>query len=160
ERARRRNVGLEVRISPGGRRAGDVEAFLDGHRDAMQRPPRLALGKRRVGRACTLACPLDIAPDDGVEARIVFLNARQEVIEYLRRADLAVADEARDLSGGFEVQVHRARAHVDQLGSFVRWAKRSVPPYAAFYLYPRAGGREGCGAGSRRLADVPEQGQR
>ncbi len=113
ERARRGDVVLELRIAPGGRRAGDVVALLDRHGYAVERPPYLALVEGRIRRAGAFARAVGIEPDDGIEARIVFLDARKEVIQRIDRADLALTDKPRNLGGRLEVQDSRLTLQVN-----------------------------------------------
>ena len=90
---RLRDVVLHRRNAPSGRRACHLKALFDGHRYAMQRAEAFAFLQRRVGGFRALACLVAIHPDDGIELRIVGLDAPQKVIEQLERAHLFAADE-------------------------------------------------------------------
>ncbi len=105
---RLRDVVLHRRQAPGGGRARDLKALLDGHRHAVQRPEALPLLQRGVGGFRALARLLAVHPDDRVELRIVCLDAAEEVIEQFERAQLLAADERGKLGRGLVVQlIHR-----------------------------------------------------
>ena len=67
--------------------------------------PALALGERPIGRLGALARRLDVGRDDGVQLRIVSLQARHIVIEQLEAADLAALELAGEALGGPEGNV-------------------------------------------------------
>ena len=57
------------RHAPGGGQARHVVGLLDRHRHAVQRPPRLTLGQRAVGRTGARPRAVEVADDDRVERR-------------------------------------------------------------------------------------------
>ena len=56
-------------------------------------PEALAFLQRGVGGPGALARAVLVHPDDGVERRIVFLDAREEVVEQLEAADILAPDQ-------------------------------------------------------------------
>ena len=65
--------------APGGGQAGDVEALLDGHRHAEQ--GRAAVVAMSPGRGRAFAGAVEVAHDDGVDARIEAFDAGYVVVE-------------------------------------------------------------------------------
>src|SRR6516162_7056199 len=74
-------------------RARHLIAFLDGHRHAVKGSETLAFLQSSVSCLRPLPRLVAICPDDRVERRIVFINAREEMIEQFERAHLLSADE-------------------------------------------------------------------
>jgi dihydroxyacid dehydratase/phosphogluconate dehydratase len=72
----------------------------------VQRAPYLAVIQGSVRRTGAIARPSSIEPDDGIEARIIFFDTREEVLQRIDGADLALADEPRNLGGRLEMQIH------------------------------------------------------
>jgi hypothetical protein len=99
ERAGVGHVGFERWIAPRGGRASNVVALLDGHGHTMQRSPDLALSERRIGSLGALSRPLAVLPYDRVELRVESIDACQEMLEHLARADFLAADQMRNIGG-------------------------------------------------------------
>jgi hypothetical protein len=75
----------------------------------VQRAPGLPLAQRAIGGSRAGARALEVAHDDGVEAPVVLLDAREIEIEQLQAAELLAADGDGQLRGGAERRVeHRA----------------------------------------------------
>ena len=89
----RRDMVLELGHAPGRRHTDHVIGFLDGHGHAVERSPGLLARQSPVGRARPLAGPLEIGRDDGVERRIVLLDASEIELEELCAADLLATDQ-------------------------------------------------------------------
>lgn len=66
----------------------------------MQRTDRGAALQRAIGGGGITARALYVEGDDGVEARVVPLGAREQMIEKLAAADRAPADQAGELLRG------------------------------------------------------------
>ena len=90
---------LELRIAIGGRQTGDVELFLDRHRQAEQRAA-LAARQRRVGGIGRGPRAVEIAHDDGVDLRVERLDAGNRGVEQLAGGNLPVGERLRQLAGG------------------------------------------------------------
>src|SRR5262249_59021135 len=73
---------LERREPPGRRQSGNIEGFVDRHRNPEQQPP-LASGKRDIGGSGRLARTLEVAGDDRIEALIQSFNLRDGVFKVL-----------------------------------------------------------------------------
>ena len=54
-------------VAKGGRQAGDVERFLDRHRNAMQRAPTLAPREGGIGGAGAFSRLVDLPDNDRVQ---------------------------------------------------------------------------------------------
>jgi hypothetical protein len=102
----RGDVGLHVRAPPGGGQPFDVEGFLHGHRHAMQRTEPLAPGRCAVCLARPLPRLFFVEQDDGVDLRVVPLDAFEVKVEQVDRFQLPAADQRGKLSGGEERDIH------------------------------------------------------
>src|SRR5579871_3309574 len=117
---------LERLKPPGGRKAGDVMAVLDRHRDADQ-GARLAAGDAGVGAPRLLQRPVEIAHDNGVDWPVARLDRADRLLAELDRGDLPPSHRRRERAGA-------RRGVVDRLGQHGGVLRR--PPW------PRWGGAE------------------
>ena len=88
------DIVLPQRVAEGGRQTRDVERFLDGHRNAVQRSPAIAARKGGIGGACAFSRLVDLPDNDCVEPGVMAFRARQIEVEQLDAADAPVADLA------------------------------------------------------------------
>ena len=93
--------------APAGRQAGDVEAFLDRHRQAEQRRG-VACRQPLVRRPGLQPRPVEIADHDGVDRAVARLDPRDRRLGLGDRAGLA----APDRGDGFECAPHHPRLSV------------------------------------------------
>lgn len=101
-RVDRRDVAGERGHAPRRREARDVERLLDRHGYAVQRSSSAPLGVRALrGGERTI----EVAHDDRAEGAVEALDALDERARELERADLAVADHARELARACEGEV-------------------------------------------------------
>ena len=108
-RVARRDVVLQGGDAPRARHADDVEALLDRHRHAVQRPPYLAPRQRPVGRTRAGARALEVANDDGIQGTVVLFDPGQVEVQQLQAADLFLADVGGELLGGAEGDIEHDR---------------------------------------------------
>ena len=93
---RRRQLAVDLRAGAG-RQAGDVEQVLHRERHAGKRPERSAPGVFRIEHRRALARPRRGDVGEGIEQRIVLLDARQRRLDDRDRRRLAPIDRARNL---------------------------------------------------------------
>ena len=91
---------LQRREAPMGRQAGDVEAFLHRHRQAVQRPPILPAGQRRIGRIGPRPGAVEIPHHHGVGRPVQPFDAGDEMLQQLPAADAAGAEHGGEVEGG------------------------------------------------------------
>ncbi len=86
-------------------RAGQVVGFLHRHRQAVQRPPQVALGQRRIGLARARCARRTVHPDDGVDRCGCSRSTRaRKWSSSSKTAELAGADQRRQPRGRLMVQ--------------------------------------------------------
>ena len=78
---------------------GEIEGFLDGHGQAVQRPPGLAAAEHLIGLARALARGLEVGPDDRIQRGIEALHPREVMLQQLDAADFPAAQLAGQLMG-------------------------------------------------------------
>ena len=103
-----RHVVLEWWIAPSAGHAGHVVGFLDGHGHAVQRPPHLALGERRIGCLRPLPRAGLVHGDDRVQLRVEAPHPLQVTVEKLGAAHFLGLNHGRELGGGLEGDVIHA----------------------------------------------------
>ena len=86
-----------------GGQAGDVEAFLHGHRHAVQGAAAI---RRVVHAAGAIAGAVEIADHDGVDRAIQRHHPRDEVVQQFQAADFPAADHGREAGGGGKTDAH------------------------------------------------------
>jgi hypothetical protein len=94
----------ELRRREGGADAGRERHVLDGDRKPVQRAERPAGAHGHLGGARKIARLLGHQRDDRVELRIEPRDHREMGVEHLERADLAGADQRRELARRFTRQ--------------------------------------------------------
>jgi hypothetical protein len=93
------------------RRAGQLKAFFDRHRHAVEWSGRLVARDAVVRSARPAPRALVIAHDDGVDDTVVTLDARDEILEQFEAAEFARANELRERAGRCERRLdHRSAA--------------------------------------------------
>jgi hypothetical protein len=114
------------RDAPGGGRASEVIALLDGHRHAVQRTERLAAGASPVGGIGPRPRAFTVFDHHRVDARVVTVDPGEEVLEQLAGAHPAIADLGGELGGGLEMRgAHGGVSGGDGAGATRAGAARS-----------------------------------
>ena len=83
-----RHEALELRVAPSRRQSGNIEGFFHRHRDAKQ-CARSAARQRDIGRLGRLARAFEVSGDDGIDAPVRRLDARDRAIRELQRGNLS-----------------------------------------------------------------------
>ena len=86
-------------------RAGEIEAFLDGHRQAGKRAECVAAGQRLVDVRGGRSGALRQIRGDGVERAIDGLEPGNKMLDHLGGRELARGDAGHDLAGRQVLQV-------------------------------------------------------
>ena len=94
---------LRGEMASGGGQAGDVEAFLHGHRHAEQ---GAAAVRRVVHAAGTIAGAVEIADYDRVDGPVQRHHPGDEVVQQFQAADVPAADHRREGGGGGKTDSH------------------------------------------------------
>ena len=115
-----------------GRNAGGERQVLDGERNPVERPKRVAANHGVFGRARRRARGVDGQMRERVETGLQSFDARQHGLHHLARRDLTCADQDRELGRGRKAKLGRVHGsmglqmHVSQCPSQSRGQGRAV----------------------------------
>ena len=101
-------MGEQFWMAAGGGQAGDVEAFLHGHRYPEERRGTIAPG---VQRSRAVAGAIEVAHHHSVDARIQPFDPRDVMVEQFQRRDFTRAQLRGEACGRLERQVHILHSH-------------------------------------------------
>jgi len=97
------DLAAQLRDAPVSRRAGQVVTFFDRHWQPVQRPDRLSVEARCVGRIGTRTGGGPVLPDHRVERGVEAVDAGKIVLEQLASAEVTTAQQLCQCRGGLEV---------------------------------------------------------